>query len=219
MNKAYSAGLNNFKWWMDWQGECVAIVASGPSTKKINVGALRDRMHVVAIKTNIDLCPWAEVLYGCDEAWWNDRKGMPQFKGLKIAQARNVCSKYPDIKRLDVDVKTDNLLTDTPMVVGSGGNSGFQIFNLAVQFGATGIVLIGFDMNAGQDVHWYGRNKWPGANNPQESNYVKWRKSFETAVPRLKALGIDVVNASDISTIKCFPQMGIEAAMRRWGLC
>ena len=42
-----------------------------------------------------------------------------------------------------------DLLFQEPGVVGSGGNSGFQMINLAAQFGATGIALIGFDMRLG----------------------------------------------------------------------
>jgi hypothetical protein len=68
-------------WYLDWSGREVAIIASGPSAKKSGYAALRDRMPVIAIKENIELAPWADVVYGCDAAWWKKRNGLPEFKG------------------------------------------------------------------------------------------------------------------------------------------
>jgi hypothetical protein len=212
-------GLQKHVWWQDWRGECVAIVASGPSTKKVQLELLQNRIHVLVIKTNIDLCPWAEVVYGCDEPWWRDRKGLPNYRGVKLAYDQK-CSKYKGINLIKIEVKKDALLMDEPGTVGCGGNSGFQAFNLAAQFGATGICLIGFDMTIGDKLHWYGRNKWAGANNPTEANYRKWRKTFENAAPTAKSFGIDVVTvASRESALKCFPKIDtIEQVFQRWGL-
>lgn len=91
-------------------------------------------------------------------------------------------------------------------MVGSGGNSGFQALNLAVQFGARRILLVGFDMNDRGGVHWYGRNSWPMANNPDHNNFRRWIAAFEGAAPLLKSMGIEVVNLSPHSAIQCFPK-------------
>jgi hypothetical protein len=203
-------------WWQDWRGECVAIIASGPSTKTANIAVLRDRIHVIAIKESVTLCPWAEIVYGCDGPWWAHKKGLPEFKGIKISQDAKICSTF-NLNHLTVRVTTNKLLLDEPGTVGSGGNSGFQALNLAAQFGATGMLLIGYDMQ-GDGAHWYGRNKWNQSSNPIEENYQRWRRAFAAVAPDLQRACIDVVNASPASALTCFRKTSIEAALAGWGL-
>jgi len=203
-------------WWPDWAGESVAIVASGPSTKKSGVKQLRGRLRIIAIKENFDLCPWADVVYGCDGAWWKNRIGLRDFCGLKISHDKTLRTDYPDIKTIEIDVKRDEMLTGQPGFLGSGGNSGFQAVNLAVQFGVSRILLVGFDMHDRSGVHWYGRNNGPGRNNPNEDNFRRWRAAFVRASVRLKELGVSVVNASQISDLQCFPKMSIERVIEEW---
>lgn len=90
-------------------------------------------------------------------------------------------------------------------IIGGGGNSGFQALNLAVQFGAKDIALAGFDMDDRSGKHWYGRNGWAGANNPDHTNFVRWVKAFEDAAAVLAARRVSVVNLSPSSALRCFP--------------
>ena len=46
--------------------------------------------------------------------------------------------------------------------IGGGGNSGFQALNLALQWGARKIILVGFDLTDENGLHWYGRNSVEG---------------------------------------------------------
>lgn len=112
---------------------------------------------------------------------------------------------------MKIEKHRDEILLDEVGLVGSGGNSGFQALNLAVQFGAKRIILFGFDMNDRSGVHWYGRNAWPLANNPNHDNFRRWIAAFEGAAPVLEALGVEVINASPNSAIKAFPRRSIEA--------
>ena len=219
MNRAAEIGPDRFKWWPDWRGECAAIVACGPSVKRDEVERLKDRIHVVAIKESYDLCPWADVVYGCDAAWWIHRKGLAQFGGVKIAHGQQATSQFKGIHRVEISMATDSILTEQPMVIGNGGNSGHQALNLAVQFGATDVILIGYDMGADPNhLHWYGRNKWLNANNPMNSNFNRWLRGFEIANKDLSRLGVSVVNASPISKINCFRMASLEETLNEWGL-
>ena len=208
-------------WYPDWSGFAVAIIASGPSAKKANIAALRDEMPVIAIKENVELAPWADVVYGCDSAWWKARNGLPDFKGLKITwkgDSAHPAAPYPDLKLVDVDAKSDDLIFDPSGKLGSGGNSGFQALNLAVQFGVKHILLVGFDMNDRSGAHWYGRNNWQGGNNPTEDNFRRWIRAFELAAPKLRDRNIQVFNASNNSSLKCFERRSIEETLRIWDL-
>jgi hypothetical protein len=203
-------------WWPDWRGDRVAIIAGGPSAKHADLALLRGKVKVVAIKEAIELCPWADAVYGCDGHWWKHRRGLPTFAGLKFAYANEIA--FPGIHPLRIVKTSDDLLMDEPGLVGSGGNSGFHVVNATAQWGVVGQMLIGFDMNDRAGVHWYGRNGWPNANNPGEDNFRRWRKAFMAAAPKLASLGIDVVNVSKISTLQCFRRAGIDQAMTEWGL-
>lgn len=152
------------------------------------------------------------MVYGCDAAWWMHRKGLTEFHGLKVCYAGNNLAGYPEIRRIEIDKHTDKLLFETGKT-GSGGNSGFQALNLAVQWGARRILLIGFDMTDASGVHWYGRNSWHQANNPNESNFKRWIAAFGAAAPVLAKMGVEVINCSVHSAMKCFPRRSIEDAL------
>lgn len=217
---ATSAGLLRYDWWLDWRDRAIAIVASGPSTKPKDVAQLQGRLPAIAIKENIDICPQAEVVYGCDRAWWINARGLPQFKGLKVTATAAVVTEYPDVRLVKVTPfkEDDRIFTAEPGVLGSGGNSGFQALNLAVQFGATRILLVGFDMNRNHESHWYGRNRGAGRSNPTEFNFVRWRRAYAVAAVTLQRLGIEVVNASVLTSLTCFPVATIEHTLKKWGL-
>lgn len=218
INKAYEEGLK-LPWWKDWLGDCVAIVAGGPSIKMFDLSILKDRIHTIAIKTAIDLCPWAEVVYGCDDPWWLDRKGLPNYKGLKLSHGYQITSNPVNkVHKVEIVISRDDILVDKPLQISNGGNSGHQAINLAVQFGATDIILVGYDLHERGGVHWYGRNKWNQASNPMQSNYQRWNKGFDTAAKSLKALDVTVMNASMESELRAFPKKPLQQIMEEWGL-
>jgi hypothetical protein len=71
-------------------------------------------------------------------------------------------------------------------------------------------------MTARSGVHWYGRNYWSFANNPDESNFRRWIAAFEKAAPVLADIGVEVVTASPISAMRCFPRLSIRDALAAW---
>ena len=205
--------------WPDWRGEAVAIIASGPSTKKADVALLEGRIRVLAIKKNVEIAPFADAVYGCDHPWWMSVRGLPDFKGLKMAYADQAVSQYGLRKVAIPDhANSDFLRFETTGTVGSGGCSGFQALNLAVQFGAANILLIGFDVHGRGGDHWYGRNTWHGSANPAGNNFDRWNRAFQTAAGQLRDLDVEVVNASALTDLNCFRRQGVEATLREWGL-
>lgn len=203
-------------WWLDWRKQPAAIVASGPSAKEAGVDQLRGRVRVVAIKDSHSLAPWADVLYGCEAPFWKNEVGMPGFRGLKVAADPDLVTQFPDIKIVRIaDPLGDKLLFDEPGVLGAGGNSGFQALNLAAQFGADRILLIGIDL---QGTHWYGRNRGRGRTNPDELNFRRWKGAFDAAAGDLKARGIQVLNASPISAVETMRKVTVAEALEEWGV-
>lgn len=204
--------------WPDWSGRPAAIIASGPSAKKTGASALEGRVAVLAVKRNIELAPFADAVYGCDFPWWRSVHGLRDFKGLKLAHDHRAANQF-GCRRIDIpDKHFDTLRFDQVGVVGSGGNSGFQALNLVAQFGATRILLIGFDLHDRGGVHWYGRNTAMGMGNPSESNFKRWRTAFAGAAAVLAARGVEVVNASLGSDLKAFPKRGLAETLEAWGV-
>lgn len=216
------------EWFPDWSDRVVAIVASGPSTKKEDLEQLRGRAAVLAVKANVELVPWADAVYGCDAAWWRHKKGLVDFKGLKVAWAPQAVSRYPDIKKIDIETSQDRIypvqcrkyrmVFDPLGTIGNGGNSGYQALNLAVQFGAKRILLIGFDMHDRSGAHWYGRNYWEKCGNPDTDCFDRWIRALDVAAVDLENLGVQVINTSPLSALTCFRRGTIKSALIGWGV-
>jgi hypothetical protein len=218
VNRAAEEGPGKFPWWKDWRGETVAIVASGPSVKKKEIELLRGRVKLIAIKQNYDLAPWCDVVYGCDAPWWKYRHGLPEFKGLKLCYDRRAADQFKDVHAIEIDRKQHHILTDKAGTIGSAGNSGHQALNLAVQFGAKRILGLGYDSQDKNGTHWYGRNNWADANNPDESNFRMWRRHMEQAAADLQLLGVEFVNCSAVSTVNNFRRATVAAMIEEWAL-
>lgn len=205
-------------WFPDWSNCAVVIVASGPSAKKVDLSVLskKARVRVIAIKRSHELCQ-PDMIYGCDYAWWHSMRGLPKYRGLRVAYDPMLREPYPFIHLIDIERHKDKVRFDPPGLVASGGNSGFQALNLAAQFGTKMICLVGFDMHDKSGLHWYGRNEWDRANNPQESNFRRWRDAFTLSAPILSNMGIDVANATRHSEAKAFRSVpSIEVALAEW---
>ena len=212
-------GLRKFAWWLDWRDRAVAVIASGPSVRKEEVQSLRDRLPVLAIKENYDLAPWADAVYGCDASWWRNKLGLPKYEGLKVSASQDLRYQFKDIKFVELEKYDDLIRLEVPGVIGAGGNSGFQAVNLAAQFGATRILLLGFDMDHRvRHPHWYGRNQGPGRTNPDHHNYDRWRRAFAQSSCTFRDAGIEVVNGSSVSMLRCFPQRGVKETLEEWQL-
>lgn len=189
-------------WFPDWRGESVAIIASGPSAKSSGIERLAGGCRVIAIKESYELAKFADVVYGCDYPWWEHRRGLPEFAGLKIGfdgRVRQFGVKTIIIKENIVGGRTgysNDILLDQPGVIGGGQHSGFQALNLAVQFGAARVLLIGYDMLTTKQVHWYGRNHWNRASNPTDAWFERVIPHMNRAVAFIAKIGVEIATAS-----------------------
>jgi hypothetical protein len=212
-----AAEAHMIPWWQDWRGQCAAIIGAGPSAQNAGIDRLNGRCRVIAVNESHKLAPWADVTYGCDYAFWALHKGLPDFAGLRVTHDRRAAREFK-LHRVEIERPNgDDLLLDKPSWIGAGGNSGFQAMNLAIQFGATRIMLVGIDCTLEFGVHWHGRHHYQ-MNNPAESNVKRWRKAFDGVAGKLRALGIDVVNCSERSALQNYPKMSIAQALERWQL-
>lgn len=106
----------------------------------------------------------------------------------------------------------DRLLFNRFGEIGWGGNGGFHALNLAVQFGARRVILVGYDMRVDLGVHWHGKHP-NGMNNPSAVNTARWRQVLDAQAPLLSEMGVEVINASPVSALEAYPKMTLQAAL------
>lgn len=198
----------------DWRGKTCIVIGSGPSAagSAAELGKLDRGIRILAVNDSWQLAA-ADVVYACDGAWWKARQGLAQFKGLRLTHDATACVQFPGILQIAIARACDEILTGEPGLVGDSGNSGFQALNLAVQFGAVKIILIGFDMRLDLGLHWHGKHG-RGLNNPSALNIAKWRRILDGQAPRLAALGVAVINCSAVSALEAFPKMSLAEALQ-----
>lgn len=189
---------------LDWRGETVYVIASGPSLAAEQCDAVRGKGRSIVINTSFRLAPWANVLYACDLRWWvshiNEVRG--SFQGQLWSLDAEACRKFR-IKH--VQSRPSAGLCKQDGVIHQGRNSGYQAVNLAYHAGAKRIVLLGFDMKSrGGKKHWFGSHPAPM---DQPLPYKSWIEAFDKMAVDLAAAGVEVLNATPGSALTCFPRV------------
>lgn len=194
-----------------WAGETVVCLATGPSLTAEDVDYCQGKARVIAVNDAYRLAPWADALYACDAKWWHWHQGVPNFAGAKWSLDHsawhNYRAKYPDVVKLRNT--GPNGLEHAPTGLKSGRNSGYQAINLAVHYGATRILLLGYDMQpSGGKSHFFGEHP-----NQQQSPYAMFRRAFESLVKPLEKCGVSVINCTRRSALTAFPKGVLEQVL------
>jgi hypothetical protein len=196
-------------------GGTIVCIASGPSLTAEDVEYCRDRARVMVVNDNYRIAPWADWLYACDYVWWasaptNDPRphhalSVATFYGERWTRDRDAAEEW-DLRWIRSADRPG--LSHDPMLIHEGENSGFQAINLAYHFGARRIVLLGYDMN-GRD-HWFGSHPKPLCD---ATDFSQRAHHFDQLAADLAADGVEVVNASRESALRCFPRATIQEAL------
>lgn len=207
------------KWFPNWSRDIVVVIASGPSAKGQDIASLSNVARAIAVNRSIELAPWADVWYSGDTQFWATYATRP-FDGLRVTVEGRMPAGVPHHTIRIADKRTQAaerawMLMEPRGTIGTGGNSGFQGINLAAQFGARRIILVGFDMHLNDGSHWHG-DHIAGLRNPEAELMEKWRRVLDAQANTLSEYGIDVVNVSPGSALRNFRKTTIEGAIDRW---
>jgi hypothetical protein len=205
----------------DWDGETVAVLASGPSMCMEVAETVRGRCRVIAVNNQAiptqhavtgvvlpALAPWADMLYAADAKWWmHHQVAALAFPGQKVT-VRNVVP-FPEVLSLQLSVAVP--YDPRPAYVVPGGNSGYQAAHIAAQRGARRILLCGFDMRAVNGAkHWFGDH--PGnLNSPQR--YTTWVGNFGNLAKALAARKVELINCTPKGALTGMPRMSVAEAL------
>jgi len=98
--------------------------------------------------------------------------------------------------------------------VRTGMNSGYQALHVAMQTGASKILLLGVDFTLRHGIHWHGAHV-TGLGNPSERLFDRCRNMFTELATVAQSLGTEVVNCSDLSTVTAFRKSSLEVELDR----
>ena len=150
------------------------------------------------------------MLYACDAAWWQlyFPEVAVQFAGELWTVSEAARDRYglQWVQGVDAGGVSANQHS-----IHTNKNSGAQAIALASLFGATRIVLLGFDMGRiNNKTHWHGDHPKPLGNG---NRYAAWIRAIDTMAAPLRDAGISVVNCSRHTALKCFERAPLEAQL------
>jgi hypothetical protein len=150
------------------------------------------------------------VLYACDPHWWDYyyEEIKANTKAELWTQSKESQEKYPALNRMP-GVSLAGLGHNQ---LHFGGNSGYQAVNLAYLFGATKIILLGFDMQrTNGEVHYFGEHPYhKKKTGPRPEILANWCRNFDKLAADLKQVGVEVINATRQTALTCFSRANIE---------
>ncbi len=193
-----------------WEGATVVIVCSGPSLTDEQLDVAHQRQDengwkVIAVNDNWRRSLGADVLYACDDRWWDKYHAeitTSEFGGELWTQDNKAAQRY-GLRH----VRGEAASGLGRRVVHHGNNSGYQAINLAYLWGVRRVVLLGMDMQIIDGKrHWFGDHP-RGLNKP--SPYKEWVKKFDQLSIDLLHEGVEVINCSPVSALTCFPVVAI----------
>jgi hypothetical protein len=194
-----------------WSGETVVCLATGPSLTQTDVDYCRGKARVIAINDAVRMAPWADVLYSSDRYWWPRHNGVPSFTGAKFGIGSSVGKFNGFVKHPDVRVLKNTGYTGLelePTGLRNGKNSGYAAINLAFHFGASRILLLGYDMGRRQGLtHFFGDHV--GMANPTDVHFGSWRRLFDSLLEPLTTAGVSVLNCTPGSSLNTFPMANL----------
>ena len=190
-----------------WPGESVVCVATGPSLTAEDVEFCRNRARVIVVNDAWQLAPWADALMASDANWWRHHQGVPGFPGLKYSLQPGA-EPWAQVLR---HTGTTGIETD-PTSLRCGMNSGAAAINLAVHFGASRVLLLGYDMGpSASKTHFFGDHP-KGLR--KSSPYPAFIEKFEAMVEPLARLGVRIINCSRVTALRCFERQPLEEALQ-----
>lgn len=194
-----------------WATRPAVVIGSGPSLSDeqlamVEQHQLAQRVHVIAVNNTIQRVPWADVAYFGDYTALCHY--LPKLKPHTPAEWVTTCRAGAERWRL-THVKASPNNGMTLERVHLNGNSGAQAVNTAAAFGATKILLLGFDMRNAADgrAHWFGQHPLPLITTQL---FPDWMHKFAIIAKDAKALGVDLVNCTPDSAMTCIRMGNLE---------
>lgn len=181
---------------MDWSGQSVVIVASGPSLTHEDCRTVeRSGLTTVAVNTAWTYARFCHAIYAGDMTWWRN-------------YGANIDIDVPRYT-LSQGAAHDFGIKHHKSRISSGYNSGLMALEMAINFGAARVLLLGFDFSVKNGTHCHGDHK--KTPNPTQAKCDMWKdyaQRLRDAYP-----DAEIVNCSRETECNVFPRMSLDAAI------
>lgn len=178
-------------------------IAGGRSLTREDVEYCQGKGKVYAVKEAALLAPWADIMYAADGDWWdNNPERWESFAGEKWTCSEEAATRHG----LNyIPVKSQWHWSLEKGVIASGGNSGFQVLNMAELDGAERIIMLGYDYGyePGQDKHWFDTIH---PRHSRQSNYKEWNERLRKATQYVRA---SLINCTPVTNIDCIARANL----------
>jgi hypothetical protein len=182
----------------DWEGQTVAIFASGPSMTSAVAEQYRALRSIAINNQAMDCAPWADIIYGSDLKWWLHYWPLvAKLPGRKVSVQIG-----KPLEGVEYLRPSSQVFDERPEYLSTGANSGYAALCLACKLGAARVLLCGYDM--GERHGRFRRHDYP-ANLNSRPRFADWLPRFARLAPVLKTRGVDVINCTPDSSLTCFP--------------
>ena len=193
-----------------WPNSKVFILGGGPSLNQMDFSGLKDHW-VIGVNNSAFIGDFVDVLFFGDCKWYDhNREAIRAFGGIKVTTC-NRSQSFPGVNHVFPGGKSQGLFPNPQRIVWNR-NSGAAAINLAMHFGASRIVLLGYDMRVVDGKHnWH--NDHPTT--PPESIYEKrFLPVFPAIAKDAKRFHLEIVNATPGSALLDFPMVSLEDELK-----
>lgn len=192
-----------------WPGAIVYIIGGGPSLKNQDLSFTKNRRTIVT-NNAYKLVPWAEVLFFMDYKWYKQHEGwLGSYDGLIVT----IAEQTRENRRIKfVERGSKNMLSPHRNVINHGNNSGYCGVHLAYLFGATTIILVGFDMKIVNSQHnFHNDHERKMRDDIYTDEYIP---VFDTIREPLRNKGVILLTTTKDSGLRNIPYIAIEEAIK-----
>lgn len=185
----------------EWPGERCFILCGGASIKDQRAVIPELEGRFIAVKHGVFLRPTADVLFFAGERPAEIAPPcLAAFRGKYIVvRGRGHAVFPPEAKRVWRPLTHERFCDDPTHV--AGYDAGTSAINLAIHFGATEIVLLGYDMVGGR---WFTDEIDHYLPQPPESDFERHMSPLPSLAADAAAKGVRIVNCSPTSRVECF---------------
>lgn len=173
-------------------------IASGPSLTADDCELVRrSGVEAIAVNESWQLAPFCKHIYGGEFKWWSARGHQ-----ITVPAERWTCS-HKAAMQFGVRLHRAK----------GGFNSGMRAIQWGIWRGARCIALLGYDCSIKRGLHWHGAHTTAPLKNPTEEKLIKWQGQFARIALAAKRAGVNVINCSRQTELKCFDRVQLEEAL------
>jgi hypothetical protein len=188
----------------EWPGERCFVLCTGESIGPQAGIIARLAGRFIAVKHAVRLRPTADVLFLSGEGTPEVAAELiPRFRGTHVVVRGKSDPSLPSHVKRVTRAKDHGRLCERPDHV-SGRDSGTSAINLAYLFGATEIILLGYDMVGGH----FCKHPLPF---PPEDHFTRHMEFLPALAADARERGIRIVNCSPTSRVTAFERQPLEA--------